>query len=175
MSFAFILFVAGGFAQTNATNVDTTSAPQSVHSPKKAALMSAIIPGAGQIYNRKYWKVPVLYAGMGTLGYFMINNRKNYIDYRNAYDAKFDTSKTDLFPAWTSEQLKQRKDYYRGNMELTVLLSVGVYLINIIDATVDAHLFGFDVSDDISMSVRPSCLCMSNRVNPALSLTFNFK
>lgn len=178
--FLLVLFSLMGYSQaerksTDTTQklVDTSSSVKVKHSPRIATLLSAVVPGAGQVYNRKYWKVPVLYAGLGVLGYMIIDNRKNYIYYRDAFKAKSDLSLTDKFPTWTADQLKQRKDYYRGNMELSVMISVGVYFINIVDATVDAHLFGFDMSEDLSLSVHPNCYYACNQAYPGFSLSFN--
>ena len=129
------------------------------HSPKMATIMSACLPGLGQIYNKKYWKVPVIYAGLGTLGYFLITNRQYYLEFKKAYQYRTDGDSTTIDKyantTATPDQLKQYRDYYRSNLELTVILTTGLYLINIIDATVDAHLFNFDVSDKLALNWTP--------------------
>lgn len=142
-------------------NVDTNSIKVKVkhHSPKKAALFSAILPGLGQAYNKKYWKIPIIYAGVGTLVYFVNLNHKEYKKFREAYIyvSTGDSSYTDndYVNKYSKEALLQGRNYYRGNLELTYILSGVLYILNIIDATVDAHLFEYDISGNLSMKLEP--------------------
>ena len=124
----------------------------------KAALLSAVLPGAGQVYNHKYWKVPILAAGAGTLIYLIRFNNGYYQDYKGAYIARADDDPTtsDDYPNLTLDDLRVRKDYYRRNRDLCYILCGGLYILNIVDAYVDAQLKGFDVSDDITMKISPS-------------------
>jgi len=119
--------------------------------------MSAIIPGAGQVYNRKYWKVPVVYGFMGYLAYKFTVNNKLYEYARNQYNYKTDTSLHKLPDNLnaTKEYLQGEMDLYRRNRDLNVLLFIGVYALNIVDATVDAYLFNYDIGDDLSMRIEP--------------------
>lgn len=126
------------------------------HSPKRATILSAILPGAGQAYNKKYWKIPVIYGAGATGAYFIHTNLKQYKRFRQAYiyrnDGNPDT--VDEFPQATSQQLQVYRDHYRRNTELAVILTTVFYLLQILDATVDAHLYDFDVSSDISLQYR---------------------
>lgn len=147
--------------------------------PKKAVLM-ALVPGLGQIYNRKFWKLPIVYGGLMGCMYAVTWNNRNYQDYSTAYkdimmDAEepsrpveeFHTSWQDFLgigydpKEWVTNtnfqtQLKNRKDYYRRYRDLSIIITVGVYALSIIDAYVDAQLFDFDISPDLSMHWEPS-------------------
>ena len=147
--------------------------------PKKAVLM-ALVPGLGQIYNRKFWKLPIVYGGLMGCMYAVSWNNRNYQDYSTAYkdimmDAEepnrpveeFHTSWQDFLGVgydpkeWVTNtnfqtQLKNRKDYYRRYRDLSIIITVGVYALSIIDAYVDAQLFDFDISPDLSMHWEPS-------------------
>ena len=147
--------------------------------PKKAVLM-ALVPGLGQIYNRKFWKLPIVYGGLMGCMYAVTWNNRNYQDYSTAYkdimmDAEepnrpveeFHTSWQDFLGVgydpkeWVTNtnfqtQLKNRKDYYRRYRDLSIIITVGVYALSIIDAYVDAQLFDFDISPDLSMHWEPS-------------------
>ena len=130
------------------------------HSPKTAILMG-IIPGGGQIYNRKYWKLPIVYGGMAGLGYFMISSGTRFQCYRRAYREATDTSSTtnfqcrfDLDNLSESDLLIQR-NRYQNQFEMSTIIFAGFYVLTLVDAYVDAHFYYFDVSDDLSMSIRP--------------------
>ncbi len=127
------------------------------HSPKKAAIMSAAFPGLGQIYNRKYWKLPIVYGGLGTLGYLITFNSVQYSLYRKAYLAKIDDDPLtiDEYPFASEDGLLQRLNQHRRTRDMLIAGAVLVYALNIIDASVDAHLFEFDVSDDLSLRIEP--------------------
>jgi hypothetical protein len=126
------------------------------HSPKKAAYMS-ILPGLGQIYNRKYWKVPIIYAGLGTALYFAIDNNKSYVKYRDAYIGRIDedTSNNNILPEYSTEDLRELKNYHWKYRDMSILIIAAVWALNILDATVDAHLYSFDISDNLSMRIEP--------------------
>jgi len=127
------------------------------HRANRAALFSAVIPGAGQVYNKSYWKVPVLYGGIAALLYLIDFNQKNYKTFKTAYIYRSDTLSTtiDNFPNYTNDDLLVRRDYYRRNRDLCYIVGGVVYVLNIIDAYVDAHLKDFDVSDDLSLHTKP--------------------
>ena len=144
------------------------------HSPKAATIKSAIIPGRGQLYNKKYWKIPILYAGFSALGYFTNFNLSKYMTFKNAYILRIDNDSLtkDIFDVeniestekyyYTTTQLKSLRDDYRRQLELTYILTAGLYVLNIIDACVDAHLFEFDLGEDLSLDVYPVLLYSSN-------------
>ncbi len=123
----------------------------------RAALLSAIIPGAGQVYNKSYWKVPVLYGGIAALVYFIDFNQKNYKIFKTAYIYRndHDSTTSDGFANYTDDDLLIRRDYYRRNRDFCYIVGGVVYVLNIIDAYVDAHLKDFDVSDDLSLHSQP--------------------
>lgn len=142
-------------------------------SPRKAVIYSAILPGLGQIYNRKYWKLPILYGGVAGLTYAISWNNGYYRDYLGAYqDIMDDNPETirwhNMLPygqdpetvdtQWFTDLLQQRKDYYRYYRDLSIIATVAVYFISIVDAYVDAQLFDFDMSPDLSMRVTPAII-----------------
>ncbi len=164
-----IIFTPKIFAQ----NIDDTT--NVYHSPKKATIMSACLPGLGQIYNRKYWKVPIVYAGLGGAAYGYFWNHNKYTTYRDAYVVRTDgdSSTVDEFDGFYSESnLLDLSNYYRRNMELSVVIFTFVYIINIIDAAVDAHLYDFDISDDLSMRVQPSMWRLNTNSGPSMGAGF---
>jgi hypothetical protein len=131
------------------------------HSPRKATIYSAILPGMGQAYNKKYWKIPIIYAGFGTLVYFITVNGAEYRNFKEAYNivatgdsANFNNEYVQRYDA-NLGQLKEGRNYYRRNLQLNYILSGLLYILNIIDATVDANLYNFDVSDDITLQLEP--------------------
>ncbi len=149
-----------------------------LHSPKKAALLS-LIPGGGQVFNRKYWKVPIIYGLGGTTIYFAANNYKNYQLFRQTLISRVDTCSDalDSFPELTQDGVSSEMEKYQKNFELMVIASIAVYAIQIVDAAVDAHLMYFDVSDDLSLRVEPTVLNLNNlafaehRIRPTLGLS----
>ncbi len=167
--FLFILFSGKAEAQKDSLSL--------LHSPRKAALLSAALPGAGQVYNKKYWKVPVIYAGFTALGYFVVTNNKDYRLYKNSYKLRLDgdVATVDEFVGiYSDDDLSTLKNFYRRNRDLSVIGISLLYVLNIIDATVDAHLFHFNVSDELSMAIRPG-FATQNFNGPALSLNIYFK
>ena len=135
---------------------DTTSQNFKEHSPKKAAWMSALLPGLGQIYNDKIWKVPIIYGAAGVVYYFYDMNAGLYDEYQQAY-RDFNNGKIEEYKGYDkAEELKSAKDYYRRNRDLNIILFGVIYLANILDASVDAHLYNFDVSRDLSIKVQPT-------------------
>ncbi len=142
--------------------------------PKKATLLSALIPGAGQVYNGKTWKVPILYAGIVTDLYFVQYNNRRYINFREALFA-LDKGEPNQFPSLNRASLVRNVDYWRQNRDLTLLLLLGIYALNLVDANVDAHLSGFDISEDLALQVAPHLGTVSASNSLGLSLTLRFK
>lgn len=158
---------------------DTTSlAPKRKHSPTRACLYSAILPGLGQIYNRKWWKAPIVWGAVGTLGYFMVSTRRNYVTYRNAYRLRIDTSAAtvDQFDTiYSTSTLKGLRDQWQRYSEQTILGFSAIYILNIVDAFVDAHLWDFDVSDDLSAHFKPDFRYNAFTGQSQFSLNLAFK
>ena len=134
------------------------------HSPKKATIMSACLPGLGQIYNGKWWKVPIVYAGLGGIGYLAYTNYYEYSSYLHAYEYKtgdlpegvtLNQHETDLANKYSDSQLQTYKESYRRNFELYSILTIAWYGLNIVDACVDGHLYTYDISEDLSLSIDP--------------------
>jgi len=156
-----------------------TPVPKVERSPKKASIYAALFPGLGQIYNRKYWKLPIVYGGYAGLIYVLGWNNNQYKDFFQGYriiaahtstaDMKVDERKflDNLIKnpsisldnpstfKYISTQLKSGKDYYRRNRDLTIIGIAALHVLSIIDASVDANLFDFDISDDLSMRIEP--------------------
>ncbi len=142
---------------------DTTdiSSQEEEHSPKKATYYSMALPGLGQAYNKKYWKIPVIYTGFGTLIYFISTNTQEYNTFLDAYTYVLEEQEgpppNDMVERYNSDLKKLRtiKDFYRRNMELSYILTGALYILQVLDATVDAHFVEFDVSEDLSLQVDP--------------------
>ena len=146
-----------------------------VPNPTKATWLALVIPGGGQIYNRKYWKLPIFYGGFAGCAYALTWNSKMYIDYSTAYKDAMNgnmqsSSITDLLPpgykiseTQLKELLRKRKDTYRRYRDLSIFAFIGVYLLSVIDAYVDAELSNFDITPDLSMKVEPAVI--DNRIN----------
>lgn len=147
-----------------------------VPNPTKATWLALVIPGGGQIYNRKYWKLPIFYGGFAGCAYALTWNSKMYKDYSTAYKDAMNgnmqsSSITDLLPpgytvseSQLKELLRKRKDTYRRYRDLSIFAFIGVYLLSVIDAYVDAELSNFDITPDLSMRVEPAVI-NSNQIS----------
>ncbi|MDR0745984.1 MAG: DUF5683 domain-containing protein [Mediterranea sp.] len=177
-----LLQVAGidVYAQQPADSIAATpEIPEKVWipDPTKATWLAMVFPGAGQIYNRKYWKIPIVYGGFAGCAYALSWNNKMFRDYSQAYVDIMDgdpntNSYYDLVVGVTIDEktdtrygplLKKRKDYYRRYRDISVFAFIGVYLLSIVDAYVDAELSNFDITPDLSMRVEPTII--SNQRN----------
>ncbi len=150
------------FAQTDSLMLENTSLvidTTQKHSPKLATILSSVLPGAGQFYNRKYWKIPVIYALGGALVYSWTHNNNNYHKFRQAYVHAYNTGNSPQgFQFYSKEQLKLIKDDYRRYRDLSVVGVALLYVLNIVDATVDGYLFDYDISDDLSLRLEPNMM-----------------
>jgi Family of unknown function (DUF5683) len=145
------------------------------HSPHKAAVMSALLPGSGQAYNKKYWKIPVLYGGFVGLGYAIRFNNREYSQYKDAFKLRLDGDESTVDPyvgIYSDNDLSTLKDFYRRNRDLSIIGCGLLYILNIVDASVDAHLFSFNVSSDLSLNITPSTL---SGMNPGIGIVLSFK
>lgn len=165
------LIVVGG------EEVNSVSEIEKLHSPHKATLYSAILPGLGQAYNRKYWKIPIIYAGLAASVYYISFNTENYNLYKKAYRdfiiqdpanrsyEEIITEKLHMEPEeimssasnvqWFQSALQKKKTYYKRNRDFSYIILIGVYVLNLIDSSVDAHFYDYDISDDLSMQLQP--------------------
>ncbi len=148
--------------QRDTADADSLSEPVMKHkpfqpNPKKAGLYSALVPGMGQLYNRQYWKMPVVYVGFGVIGYFFVDNLNNYQSYRKAYIGRINNPyPTDQYVGkYSTDQLQQLQNDYNKFLDMTALCGVIGYALQVLDAVTSAHLKNFDISRDISMRIRP--------------------
>lgn len=153
--------------------------------PTRAVWMSALFPGLGQVYNRRYWKIPIVVGAYLGLGYATSWNNGMLNDYTRAYRDIMDTdpstkSYMDFFPptikeedldkTWLTNVLQSRKNYYRRNRDLCIICMVGVYLVAMVDAYVDASLSHFDISPDLSIDVSPAVFIDGRNTRPSVGL-----
>ena len=161
---------------------DTTSKK---HSPKIAATRSAIFAGLGQIYNKKYWKLPIVYGALGVTSYIFIDNLKTYKEYRFAYAARYKAAQplpqkdsTDYFKLANiykiiqPESIRAARNKFRQYVDYSVIFFIIFWGLNVVDATVDAHLQSFDVSPNLSLSIKPghSQLAGTNGISLVLNI-----
>ncbi|HWZ21901.1 MAG TPA: DUF5683 domain-containing protein [Cytophagaceae bacterium] len=155
--------------------------------PKKTMIMAMILPGSGQAYNHKYWKLPILYAGIGAVVYFWTTNQKLYREFKNEYTtqsgilANNPTYQVDYFSKATGnvytsvDQLASDRDTYRRYRDMSIAGAVILYGISVLDAYVDAHLRDFDLNPDLSVSIKPMFYKNNTNFVTGLSLSLNFK
>ncbi len=173
ITFLFLCAFKASAQLTDTTKVqvtDTVKAITKKHSPRKAALMSTFCPGLGQVYNKKYWKVPVIYVGFAALAYSINFNQTRYKTYLNDLKDSYDGTYTG---AYHQDQLNTLQHYYHRYRDLSVIGAAALYLLNVVDANVDAHLFTFDVSEDLSFKIHPAVINTAyvNHYSYGLSLT----
>lgn len=175
---------AVGFTDT--VNVSPTDTFIREHSPSKAALFSTFCPGLGQIYNKKYWKLPIVYAGIGISGYYLIRNQKLFKSYKDGYvkysnhpnsqETKDYLQTLEMIRKYPNADpslvLSHFMDLYRNWRDWSVFSISFIYLLNIVDATVDAYLFYYDISDNISLRLKP-VIINSATCYGAIGLQFN--
>ncbi len=163
------------------------------HSPHKASVYAAVFPGAGQIYNKKYWKVPILYAGIGGLVYAIHFNSTYYDKYRSAYRDFLirdpgNTSYVEFIPPgldiedvhgprseWFQRALQNKRRFYKRYRDISYIGMAALYLASIVDASVDAHFYDFDISDDLSLRVEPAVLSPVTEKGSAFGLQMRFQ
>ncbi len=150
------------------------------HSPFKATIMSTALPGLGQVYNGKWWKVPIIYGAFGGLIYSSVWNDAKRRTYRNAYLIRVDDDPAtiDEFDGvYSDANLRELVDFYQRNRDLSLIFTGVIYALNIIDAGVDAHLKDFDVSDDLTLKIRPTMQPIGPGLvpAPAVALTLRLK
>lgn len=140
--------------------------------PKKAGIYSAIIPGAGQFYTKKYWKIPIIYAGLITSAYYIKQSNDHYQLYKNTYIKRVNDNPSDEFnQQYSDADLITLSSHYRRNREISILFFAGTYILNILDASINAHLFNYDISEDLSLNIQPLYFLKEDATG--LSLSFN--
>lgn len=189
------------FAQNDSVSVDTTkkvrkslsSRYNELSRPEKASLLSATIPGLGQAYNKKYWKIPIIY-GIG--GFMIASAIYHHKEYRTIRDGLLKNTWTDTSGAQlyydlplrgqvyyfqepytinSENQYRTARDQQRGKRDLFIVYSIVFYSLNVIDAIVDAHLHEFDLGDDLSLEINPNIYNTNNKFAAGVTLNFNLK
>lgn len=175
------------------------------HSAHKATIYSLVLPGLGQAYNKKYWKIPIIYAGFGAMVYFISSNRNEYVKFRDAYDyvltygapseealktpenyitpptrtnyitAPLPESPNEYASLYSESQLKSARDLYRRNTDFSYIITGLWYLLNVVDASVDAHLFEFEVNDDLTLKIEPDIKIHPQEYKPYTGIKVSFK
>ncbi|MEZ4852669.1 DUF5683 domain-containing protein [Flavobacterium sp.] len=157
---------------------DTTQTKINPLAPAKAAFYSALVPGLGQAYNKKYWKIPIVYAGLGAGIYFYSFNNKKYHEFRDEYKRRLDgTSLGTAHPIYgglSDDRLIRAQRFHRKNRDLSALITAGIYILNIVDANVDAHLMQFNVNDNLSVTPDIRQNEIDYKFTTGLKLTYNF-
>ncbi|MBL4663759.1 MAG: hypothetical protein JKY22_09460 [Flavobacteriaceae bacterium] len=143
--------------------------------PSKAAFYSAVLPGLGQAYNKRYWKIPIIYAGIGTGIYFYNQNSKDYNRFRDAYKRRLAGFEDDEFQGISTDRLIDAQKTASRNRDVSIIVSIAFYLLNIIDANVDAHLRQYNISDDLSLLPNVNMDSLDRQANYGISFTFHIK
>lgn len=160
-------------------NSDTVLVLKPINKPRRATMLSLVFPGAGQFYNKSYWKMPIIYAGFGALAVFIRNNHIEYRKFSNDYNAAVDTSSASIpinYPFLSAESLKANRDFHKKYRDLSIIGCVFWYGLQILDANVDAHLKEFDLDDNLSLKIDPTINynVFNGSFYNELSLTFRF-
>ncbi|MCA0132263.1 DUF5683 domain-containing protein [Winogradskyella alexanderae] len=148
--------------------------------PSKAAFYSAVLPGLGQAYNKRYWKIPIVWGAIGTGVYFYIRNDNQFDRFRDAYKRRLAGFTDDEFygdgltPQISDDGLIRAQQQFRRNKEVALLVTIGLYALNIIDANVDAHLLQFNVDENLSLRPHYKFNQLENTTDLGLTLNFNF-
>ncbi len=176
-------------SQISTDSMSVLKKPLFIPNSTKATWLAAVFPGGGQIYNRKYWKLPIIYGGFVACTYALSWNNKYYKDYSQAYqDIMDDDDKTTsylnfLSPGydveakkdWLKTVFKNKKDSYRRYRDLSIFAFIGVYLVSIIDAYVDAELSNFDITPDIGLQINPTVINNNHSAKNTLGVQCSIK
>ena len=161
------------------SDVDTNISTKFIeHSPKKALLLSAVLPGAGQVYNKQVWKVPIIYAAAGIVTYFAITNGKNKEKFKDEYYNRINGNTDNLlsdYASYTDNGIYNLYNAYKSNFQLSIIVGVALYAVDLLDAYVYGHLFSFDMSDDLSLNIAPYYQPAYNNIaSSSFGLSFKF-
>ena len=177
LTFIFGTFSANAQEELNIKVQDTVKTTINPLSPAKAAFYSALVPGLGQAYNKKYWKIPIIYAGLGVGIYSYSFNQKKYHEYRDEYKRRLAGTNNPNHPIYGNlddDRLINAQKFHQRNRDLSALITAGIYILNIIDANVDAHLMQFNVNENLSISPDLNQNEIDYKYNTGLKLTYNF-
>ncbi|MBK5212318.1 MAG: hypothetical protein JJE55_01500 [Flavobacteriaceae bacterium] len=184
----FLIFATSLFAQTSDSLVvkkeervivvSDSLLPKEEYNPlapAKAAFYSAVVPGLGQVYNKKYWKIPIIYAGMAAGIYFYKQQDKDYDRFRNAYKRRLAGYTDDEFQGISDDRLINAQKSAQKNKSISIIVTVAFYLLNVVDANVDAHLQQYEVSEDLSLQPNFDYNQFNAKPQYGMSLTYRFK
>lgn len=153
--------------------------PIQKHSPRKATIMSMVVPGLGQAYNKKYWKIPLVYAAIGVPLYVALDQQSMFNEFKSAYLSRIDDDPTTVDRkydgVYSNANLENLIDFHRKNRDLFYVLTGVAYILNVVDAAVDAHLYYFEVSDDLSGVFKPDFQYLAPQQTFVPSLTLSLK
>jgi hypothetical protein len=184
-----LTFVTNGQNKPDTTVTKNTAAQKKLYTdstkkkfdPRVATFRSAVLPGWGQIYNKKYWKLALVYPALGITAGVFFYNLKTYKDLRKSFILKTDTIPSndiqipELYRNLSAESLRSYRNEFRQNIDYSVLVFLIFWGLNVVDATVDAHLKAFDVSDDISMKIKPGYNSGTNKTGVAIVFSLRDK
>jgi hypothetical protein len=152
------------------------------HSAHKASIYSLVLPGLGQAYNKKYWKIPVIYAGFGVLAYNINSNNVETKKFTEAYRYRINGDTFAIDNEYVTRysnvnDLLRGRDFYRRRVELSIIFTAAWYLLNVVDAAVDAHFFDYDISEDLSLNIQPIIIRSPEKPlgTGGIQLSINFK
>jgi|TARA_R100000750_G_C2347315_1_gene97293 hypothetical protein len=184
----FLIFATALFAQTSDTLtvkkeervivVNDSILPKEEYNPlapAKAAFYSAVVPGLGQVYNKKYWKIPIIYAGMAAGVYFYKQQDDEYDRFRDAYKRRLAGYDDDEFQGISDDRLINAQKSAQKNKSISIIVTVAFYLLNVVDANVDAHLRQYEVSEDLSLQPNFDYSQFNAKPQYGMSLTYRFK
>ena len=182
ISIVFLLCITGStavFAQQKQQDVlilaDTVKGnPINPLAPARAAFLSAIVPGLGQAYNKKYWKIPIVYAALGTGVYFYSDNNTKYHRLRDAYKKRLRGIPDEYLGEYSDATLINGQRTFQRDRDLSLIITIGLYALNIIDANVDAHLMQFNVNNNLSFKPDIYPNEINNKQNVGLTFHYNF-
>ncbi len=184
----FLHLAVCGIAQNDTLAIQTAQAegvtpataesirqPYNPLAPSKAAFYSAVLPGLGQAYNESYWKIPIVYAGMAAGVYFYIKNDDDYDRFRNAYKRRLAGFQDDEFQGISDERLIDAQRTAQKNKDVSIIVSLLFYLVNIVDANVEAHLQQYNVTEDLSVQPNIDFRNPNTQANYGLSFKFSLE
>lgn len=173
LSFQFSLAQDSLSIQTDDIQVSDLLEEYDALAPSRAAFYSAVLPGLGQAYNHSYWKIPIVYGGLGVGVYFYIRNDNQFRGYREAYKRRLAGFEDDEYQGRISDDgLIRAQKLFRKNKEISIFVTILIYTLNIIDANVEAHLRQFNVSDNLSLKPNYEFNEITGKSNYGLSLNF---
>ena len=173
----FLSFQVKAQEEISLKSADTTKAIINPNAPAKAAFYSALVPGLRQAYNKKNWKIPLVYAGLGAGIYYYTWNQKKYHEFRDEYKRRLDGTYDPNHPIYgdlDNDRLVRAQKFHQRNRDLSALITAVIYILNIVDANIDGHLMQFNVNDNLSIKPDMNQNQIDYKFNYGMTLTFNF-